>query len=132
MTKYPGYLAASALVAFKKIVTFNGAGEVLSLFVTYVSNATAGNRQLELRLRDAAGNLRLAMPAGAVQAASLTRTYTFMEGPPNREAAFVAGNLLIPLPEAIIPSGGTLELCDTASIDTADTVALAYTFREYP
>lgn len=107
------------------IVFVNGA-KLNWVQLTYVSTATAGNRQVELRVKDAAGNVLYSVSAGAVQAASLTRQYLFMKGVA-REAAFVATHITCPMPEPIVPPGGTLQIIDTAAIDAAaDDLTVVY------
>ena len=55
---------------------------VNSIYVELTSTATVGNRQLEITVNSAASAdvLSIAARAGAVQAASLTRYYTFATG----------------------------------------------------
>ena len=45
-----------------------------------VSSATVANRAVNLSLKDDAGNVIALLPAPAVQAASLTNSYTFAQG----------------------------------------------------
>lgn len=95
--------------------------------VLFASTATAGNRQVELRVKDAAGNVLYAVAAGAVQAASLTNRYLFVPGV-TRESAFVSKGITAPLPkQLVIPSGGTVEAIDTAAIDAlADDLTFSW------
>ncbi len=54
--------------------------QVLSAHVAYVSQGTAGDRQLVMEGLDALGNVIYEARAGAVQAATLTRYYEFAPG----------------------------------------------------
>lgn len=84
--------------------------------VTFVSSATAGNRQVGIKIEDAQANLVFSSLAGAIQAASLTRTYTFVPAV-QRESAFVGDQLLVPIPPGMtILQGWTLTLYDSANI----------------
>lgn len=87
--------------------------------ITLVSTATVGNRQMALEITDDAAKVVFRSLAGAVQAASLTREYHFS---PNavREAAFVNGQIMVPVPpDLILLPGWTLRFYDTAAIDAA-------------
>jgi len=87
--------------------------------VTFISTATVGNRQIALEVQDASANVVFRSLAGAVQAASLTREYHFAPNPV-REAAFVNGQIMVPIPPSmILLPGWTLRLYDTATIDAA-------------
>lgn len=87
--------------------------------VTLVSTAVVGNRQMALEIIDDSANVVFRSLAGAVQTASLTREYHFAPNPV-REAAFVAGQIMVPIPpDLIILPGWTLRLYDSAAIDAA-------------
>lgn len=112
-------------------IVFNGSATFDYLYVTVVSSATVGNRQIEARVKDSAGNVLFAMPMGAVQAASLTRNYAGFESAP-RETAFVSTTMCFPWPDDVeVPNGGSIQVLDTANIDAAaDTVAYAMGVRD--
>lgn len=87
--------------------------------VTLVTSAAAGNRQMALEVQDDSANLVFRSLAGAVQAASLTREYHFAPNPV-REAAFVNGQIMVPIPpDLILLPGWTLRLYDTAAVAAA-------------
>ena len=50
---------------------------IQSIYVTLVTSATVGDRQVELEIKDTEDNIIFKALAGVVQAASLTRTYLF-------------------------------------------------------
>lgn len=90
---------------------------------TVVSSGSAGNRQIVIEFLDAAGTVFLSMKAGAVQAASLTETYTASpELVPG--SSFVATNINIAIPRVMLPKSGSVRIKDSAAIDVpTDTIA---------
>lgn len=98
------------------------AGEVWKLnfaHVILITDATVGNRQMEMDISDSAGNLMISVSAGATQAASLTREYHFLQGT-FRETAFVASELQTPFGGDIYMSAGwTIRFRDSAAIAAA-------------
>ena len=110
------------------------AGEVWRLdwlHAILVSTATVGNRQMIMSLYDSADVFQADYHAGAVQAASLTRHYSFQPGV-FRETAFVNGEIQIAIPmNPVIPSGWYLRIYDSAAIDAAaDDLTVAYQFTK--
>jgi len=98
----------------------------------YVSDATVGNRQAELLVKDEAGNSVYGVKAGAVQGASVTRTYNFVQQV-SHEAAFVATEIQAPIPaDLYLPAGFTLQLWDSSAIAAAaDDVTVAFQVKVY-
>jgi hypothetical protein len=91
---------------------------IVSVYVTLVASATAGNRQVAVRVLSGSDVLYQS-PAGAVQAGSTTVNYNFAHGNA-RETAAVAGALDVPLPAGlVIGPGQTLQVLDTAAVDAA-------------
>jgi hypothetical protein len=110
-------------------IVFNSRGTLQWAYLSLASTAAVGNRQVELRIKDSAGNVLYSCPAGAVQAASLTRTYLFMPGVA-REAAFVGNAITVPMPPVLIPYGGKVQVLDTAGIAlAADDMVFSYGFE---
>lgn len=107
--------------------------EICYANVLLTTTATVGNRQLRMTVTDADGNTVGYMSAGAVQAASLTRSYGFMKGI-YRETAFIDGMIQVPIPFGLrLKAGSTIRFHDNGPagtpIDpTADdmTVSLGY------
>jgi hypothetical protein len=96
-----------------------------SVCAQYTSNATVGNRQLVLQVLDSSSNVMYQFSAGIVQAASLVRFYNFMAGVA-REAAFVNGELMVPIPfDIIIPQGGSVKVFDSAAIAAGDSMVVS-------
>lgn len=92
--------------------------EVVSIAVQLITTATAGNRQMVVQFLDGGSNLLYSAEAGAVQAASLTRTYHFVQGVPD-DAAFATDNSIrIQLPE-------NLKLLPTHQVRVFDQAAIA-------
>lgn len=92
--------------------------DILSIFAELISTATAGNRQIVVRFLDAAGAVMGEIPAGAVQAASVTRTYSFAPGVAN-QASFVGTNLTTAVPRMVLGPGQGIQVLDTTAVDAA-------------
>lgn len=87
--------------------------------VTLISTASAGDRQMAMEIIDDAANVVFRSLAGAIQAESLTREYHFAPNPV-REAAFVNGQIMVPIPPVfILLPEWTLRIYDIADIDAA-------------
>lgn len=99
--------------------------------ILLVTTADVGNRQIALEVIDDSANVIFRSLAGAVQAASLTREYHFAPNPV-REAAFVNGQIMVPIPpELIMLPGWTLRLYDTAVIAVAaDDMTTAFVIED--
>ena len=103
------------------------------VYVTLVTTATAGNRAMGIEYSDDNGVVAR-IPAGAVQAASLTYEYSFGLGAENLTAVIVIASpalslLTTPLPEISLPPAGTIRVFDMDAIAAAAddmTVRLAY------
>lgn len=120
----PAAAGASASYVFK------GAVKLRWLLCKVVSSATVGNRQIELRIKDAAGTVLYSIAVGATQAASLTRDYLFLPGA-TREAAFVGIGITTPIPpDVVVPLDGSVQLIDTAAVAATDTYALTFGVAE--
>jgi len=124
----------AALDSSNKVYTVP-TGEVWKLnfaHVTLVTTATVGNRQMEMDISDASGNLMISVSAGATQAASLTREYHFLQGT-FRETAFVANELQTPFGGDIYMGGGwTIRFRDSAAIAAAaDDMTVAMQVQKF-
>lgn len=92
---------------------------VASVYAKLISTATAGNRQLDILITDASDNEVAKFVAGAVQAASLTRTYVFAPQHP-QETGFTGGLMLRALAgDLILPAAYKVRVYDSAAIDAA-------------
>jgi len=92
---------------------------VLWIHVELATTATVGNRQIAIEGRDASDDIIFSESAGAVQAASLTYTYTCQPGAV-REAAFVNGQINLPIPpDFILPAGYDVHIFDSAAVAAA-------------
>lgn len=93
--------------------------EVCTVHVIYTSTATVGNRQVNLVVKDDTGTLVASFHAGATQAASLARDYTWGQGT-YRETSFIDGSLCCPFPiNTYLLPGWTLTVVDSAAVDAA-------------
>ena len=95
-----------------------------------VSTATVGNRQIALEIKDESGNSLMHLEAGAVQAASVTRHYGFLQGI-FRETSFVSDELQVPLPiDCWLKPGWSLRVADDAAIDAAaDDLTVSFVYE---
>ena len=101
--------------------------------VKYTSSAVVGDRQLRLEILDPFGVSRGFISAGAVQPASTTRWYLFMQGI-YRETSFTDGMIQVPIPmDYAIPQLVTYKFWDSAEIDTTgDKMQTTHGVFEYP
>jgi hypothetical protein len=87
--------------------------------VVLVTSAAVGNRQIRFSVADPNGNDVGYISAGAVQAASLTRSYGFMQGI-YRETTFVDAMIQVPIPiDLYLPAGSSIRFYDSAAIAAA-------------
>jgi hypothetical protein len=100
--------------------------------VIMVAGAAVGNRQLEMRVLDEAGNMMFSLFAGAVQAANTTRDYHFIQGV-YRESAFIANELQVPFGTNVwMPAGWTLNIRDQAAIAAAaDDMTVTFQYKRF-
>lgn len=89
------------------------------LWVELTSSVTAGNRQLCVQILDDAADVIAEIRAGAVQAASLTRYYTFSPHVTELTSFRDTDYLSTIMPEWRLPTGYGLRIYDKAAIDAA-------------
>lgn len=98
-----------------------GTGEIWVIdhvAVTLASTATAGNRQVVLKVLDDSSNVLAVISAGAVQAAALTYNYSFFVGAPS-ETTVVNTSLKVGMPLLTLLPGWTLRVEDDAAVAAA-------------
>lgn len=93
--------------------------EVTSIWVELISTAAVGNRQIVVEIQDSAADVVLAIAAGAVQAASLTRNYTFAPHMPDLTSFRAADLLMTPIPPLLLSAGFVVRVYDSAAIAAA-------------
>lgn len=99
--------------------------QITQFYADFVSSATVGNRQLALRILNAADLACSRLPTGTTQAASLTRRYSWGIGLPDLTAFRDTDKLETPLPPLILPAGFKIKIIDTSAIDTSgDTLTV--------
>lgn len=100
--------------------------------VLYVSSADAGNRIVTVEIDDADGNNLIDLVAGAVQAASTTVHYGFLQGI-YRETSVVNGELQVPMPEdCYLGPGYTIRFYDSAAIAaSADDMTVSFQYQKF-
>lgn len=93
--------------------------EVLYGQVTLATSGTAGNRQMVIQILDDSAVEVATIRAGAVQAASTTRYYEFVQGVP-RETSFVDESINVAIPDEFIALPGySIVIKDIDAIDAA-------------
>lgn len=118
-------MTSQFLTAFAGTYTFNNGGQLEWAQVTFVSDATVGNRQIVMQLQKANGTVIASFNAGIVQAASLTRTYTFSPEMVSG-SSFVGNNVNVAIPRIKVPVGYKVVFKDSAVIALAtDTISTA-------
>lgn len=91
-----------------------------TVYVSYTSTATLGNRQLVIEFADSSANVIASVYAASTQAASLTYQYTFGTNLPRMTATYGTGNsIMTPLPQPVLQSAYTVRVYDIAAVDAA-------------
>jgi hypothetical protein len=100
--------------------------------VKLVTTATVGNRQIRMTVLDPQGKVVGYISAGAVQAASTTRSYGFLQGI-YRETTFIDDMIQVPIPQDLfLPSGSVLRFSDSAAIDAAaDDMTVNFGYQKF-
>ncbi len=100
--------------------------------VVFVSNATVGNRRIVMDVLNASDAVLIDMGASAVQAASVTRHYQFLQGI-YRETDFIQGELEVPMPQDLwLTAGMKLRFRDEAEIAPAgDDMTVTFQYERY-
>lgn len=93
--------------------------QILSIYVSLTSTATAGNRQMSVRFLDASDNIIGNVRAGIVQAASLTRVYQFAPGVPQDAAFRDTDYLAVSMMPMLLAPGQKVRILDKAAIAAA-------------
>lgn len=102
--------------------------KISNIFVTYVSTADAGNRQLVVEITDGTNVIAQAR-AGIVQAASLTRYYNFSKDMPELTAFRDTDYLSVQIPDVQLPAAYVVRVYDKAAIAAAaDDMTVQVTF----
>jgi hypothetical protein len=106
----------------------NGSAAVLTSFVlSFVASATVGNRNIVVQFKDAAGNILTQTVATTAITAGQTPKLVGMAGIPYVSITTPLQQI-VPLPNEVqLPPFATMQILDTANIDTADTVAVVAT-----
>lgn len=118
---HPAYAVSTTGASSNKIFTVPAATEwqVCTIRVVYTSTATVGNRQIGMQYEKADGTIVASMRAGATQAASLTRIYTFGLGLMDMTSFRDTDYLSMPLPVVVLPAGYIVRVWDKAAIAAA-------------
>lgn len=93
--------------------------QILWIWIELITDATVGDRQLELLVRDGSDDTILQLHVGAVQAASLTRNYLLAPGLADLTAFRDTSFLMTPLPPLMLPGGYDLRIYDNNAVAAA-------------
>lgn len=94
--------------------------QILWIWVEFASDGGAGNRQLQIDLRDAADDVIGQIRVGITQAASLTRYYMFAPALADLVAFRDTDYLMTPLPPTVfLPAGYDLRIFDNNAVSAA-------------
>jgi hypothetical protein len=101
--------------------------------VKLATSADVGNRQIRISVSDPDGNEVGYISAGAVQAASTTRSYGFLQGI-YRETTFIDSMIQVPIPIGLhLPAGSVLRFYDSAAIAAAaDDMTVSIGVSQFP
>jgi len=92
---------------------------VKSIWLELTTVAAAGNRQLQVDIRDDAADVVFSMRVGIVQAASLTRYYALSPHLADLAAFRDTDYLMTPFPELTLPEAWSIRLWDNKAIAAA-------------
>jgi len=99
--------------------------QILWIWIELTTDANAGNRQLQIDLRDTADDVIGQIRPGAVQAASLTRYYMFAPALADLTAFRDTDYLMTPLPPTVfLPAGFDLRVFDNNNISAVDDMVI--------
>lgn len=93
--------------------------QILSVYVSLVTTATVGNRQMAVQALDSSNNILIGVRAGATQAASLTRVYNFAPGMPQDTLFRDTDYLAVSMPPIFLAAGQKLRVWDKAAVAAA-------------
>lgn len=93
----------AANVEISETIPTNAFRELESMKFSLVTDANVADRTVSIGIYDATPTLLFLIPFGAVQAASLTRTYYVLQGDQDKDAAFDAGgNIRMWIPKGLL------------------------------
>ena len=101
------------------------------VYALFTTTATVGNRRIALQIGSSGGIHTYEVSAGAVQAAGLTRIYSFAPAVP-QAGAFIDLTINVPIPtRAPIAAGGLVRIVDNNAIAaTADDFDIRLVYDE--
>jgi hypothetical protein len=97
--------------------------QVLWVFVELTTTATVGDRQVQIDIRDNAGDIIGQIRPGATQAASLTYEYMFAPSLADLTAVRDTVYLMTPFPPTVfLPAFYSIRVFDNNNVDVLDTL----------
>lgn len=96
-----------------------------SLFLTYTSDATVGNRQIVLEFEDDSDNVLFQVTVGLVQAASLVYKYSFAPGLPDLTSVRNTTHVMTPIPSDLwLGAEYVIRIYDATNVSTSDSMTV--------
>lgn len=97
--------------------------QVLWVYVELTTTATVGDRQIEIDIRDNAGDIIGQIRPGITQAASLTYNYMFAPSLADLLSIRDTNYLMTPLPPTVfLPAAYSIRVFDNNNVDVLDTL----------
>lgn len=93
--------------------------KIESIWIEFVSTATAGTRQIEIQILDGSSDVIMKFYAGATQSVSITRNYLFAPGAEALTAFRDTDFISTPIPEVILPATYGIRVFDNSVSDAA-------------
>ncbi len=99
--------------------------QILSLFVSYTADGNAGDRQLEVSVRDGADNVVFQVRPGATQAVSEVRYYTFAPSMADLTDFRDTDLMTTPLPPTLfLPANYDVRVRDNNNVSAGDDMII--------
>lgn len=96
---------------------------LVSLLLTYVASATAGNRVIVVQVKDSAGDILWSVTQGTSVTAGTTVRIGLGGGVPASNQTTPVQQFM-PIPDGFtVPANASIVVFDNANVDTTDTVA---------
>lgn len=100
----------------------------IGLRISLTSTATPGNRFVTVDYRDPLSSVMCRIVAGKEQSTSVTRNYELFPSAPLMTDFYATDELLVPLPQVVVPAGGSIRVWDSQAVDSAnDTITFTLT-----